>query len=152
MEKHAGQKSSVIYTAQRFVWAWGPVVVWMAIIFSFSNRQRITVSPEYILNFLFFKSLHILEYAALYILNVRALRMSQKKPSSAVFSRALIIVLLYAASDELHQTFVPTREGAVRDVIIDGIGASIVWYFLSKQLPKAHKKLKSLAKALDLIS
>ena len=38
--------------------------------------------------------------------------------SAAVFS------LLYAASDEFHQTFVPGRSGALADVIIDFAGSS----------------------------
>jgi len=31
--------------------------------------------------------------------------------------------MFYAASDEFHQTFVPSREGCVRDVMIDTSGA-----------------------------
>ena len=36
------------------------------------------------------------------------------------------ICLLYAASDEFHQLFVPGRSGEVRDVIIDFSGAALV--------------------------
>ena len=35
----------------------------------------------------------------------------------------LIVVVLYAASDEFHQLFVPSREASVRDVLIDSAGA-----------------------------
>ncbi len=38
---------------------------------------------------------------------------------------ALGVTVLYAASDEYHQTFVPTRHGAVTDVMIDTAGAVI---------------------------
>ena len=36
---------------------------------------------------------------------------------------AAIFAVLYAASDEFHQLFVPGRAGSIRDVIIDGTGA-----------------------------
>lgn len=35
----------------------------------------------------------------------------------------LLVVVLYAASDEFHQYFVPSREASVRDVFIDSFGA-----------------------------
>ncbi len=38
-------------------------------------------------------------------------------------SIAAIFAILYAASDEFHQLFVPGRAGSIRDVIIDGTGA-----------------------------
>ena len=43
-------------------------------------------------------------------------------------SEALWVAVLYAATDEFHQTFVPSREGCVRDVLIDSCGAVIVAY------------------------
>ena len=38
---------------------------------------------------------------------------------------SFIICLLYAISDEVHQTLIPGRSGEVSDVILDTIGASI---------------------------
>lgn len=35
------------------------------------------------------------------------------------------VCLLYAASDEIHQLFVPGRSGEVRDVMIDFSGAAL---------------------------
>ena len=52
----------------------------------------------------------------------------------------LLIVFLYAATDELHQLFVPTREGTIRDVLIDTTGAAIglfvVWAILQFRVCK----------------
>ena len=39
---------------------------------------------------------------------------------------ALAITAAYAASDEWHQTFVPTRVGSALDVLIDTAGAAFV--------------------------
>ncbi len=114
--------------------AWGPVVVWMILIFVLSGRQSISVATDYWLNFLFFKSLHVLEYAILYVLTFRA---------THNFALSFMIVVLYGASDEFHQTFIPTREGRVRDVIIDTLGAIIAWIFITTLLPKSPKKLRA---------
>jgi VanZ family protein len=40
-------------------------------------------------------------------------------------SVAFALAVLYAASDEFHQTFVEGRVGAIHDVAIDAIGAAI---------------------------
>jgi uncharacterized protein YfiM (DUF2279 family) len=37
---------------------------------------------------------------------------------------ALLVCVLYAASDEAHQTLVASRDGTVRDVLIDAAGAA----------------------------
>jgi VanZ family protein len=44
--------------------------------------------------------------------------------------RCLAIVALYAASDEFHQRFVPTREASVVDVFIDTSGAALALIFI----------------------
>ncbi len=38
---------------------------------------------------------------------------------------ALLICLIYGATDEFHQTFVDGRSGEVRDVLVDTLGALI---------------------------
>ena len=50
---------------------------------------------------------------------------------------ALITSILYAISDELHQTFIPGRSGEVLDVIYDTLGASfgiIIMYYLKQRI------------------
>ena len=44
-----------------------------------------------------------------------------------------IIGVLYAISDEYHQTFVPLRDGRVRDVVIDSIGIFLMYLFLRRR-------------------
>lgn len=50
----------------------------------------------------------------------------------------LIISLIYAASDEFHQLFVPNRNGSFSDFLIDSFGIlfSILIYNLSKRKAK----------------
>ena len=37
----------------------------------------------------------------------------------------LALVALYAASDEIHQAFVPSRDASVRDVLLDTTGGAL---------------------------
>ena len=47
----------------------------------------------------------------------------------SAWAKAFIVAFLYAASDELHQTFVPTREGKPRDIAIDTIGMFLMYSY-----------------------
>lgn len=48
---------------------------------------------------------------------------SQEKPT---LKKTLLIVILYACSDEFHQRFIPGRNGSPIDVGIDTLGAWIL--------------------------
>ncbi|MDQ4072445.1 MAG: VanZ family protein, partial [Actinomycetota bacterium] len=52
-----------------------------------------------------------------------ALRPAARAPVALVAS--LTVSIVYAVSDEIHQTFVPGRSGTPIDVSIDALGASI---------------------------
>lgn len=108
-------------------------LLWMSLIFLLSSRQRISVSEQYWANFLVFKLLHVIEYAVLTFLYLQAIYKNIPVISlrrATLF--ALIFALCYGISDEIHQTFVPTREGTVRDVLIDSIGIVSVYWFASR--------------------
>ena len=73
------------------------------------------------------KGAHLTEYAILAVLLWRALRHNMDKERRpwlwSQAAQALLLVILFAASDEFHQSFVPTREASVVDVLIDTAGA-----------------------------
>ena len=75
------------------------------------------------------KTGHLAEYAVLALLLWRALRQpvpGDPRPWSwRVAARALLLALCYAATDEFHQTFVPSRDGTVTDVLLDTLGAAL---------------------------
>jgi VanZ family protein len=138
--------SSVVHKMRSFILYWLPMALLMVLIFgvssdagSFEHSSRI-VGP--LLHWLFpnmpaenikicvlvvRKFAHLSEYGLLALLFWRARRNGAPENhgswqwSSA--AEALWFALLYAATDEFHQTFVPSREGCIRDVIIDGTGA-----------------------------
>lgn len=62
---------------------------------------------------------------------------------------AFIFTVLYAASDEIHQLFVPGREGKVTDVLIDSAGAL---FFICITSLILSKKLKKISKTSSLSS
>ena len=116
---------------KKWLWYWGPPVLWMITIFLLSARERTQVSEVYGWNFVFFKTLHVIEYAALYFLLFRAFLKNNSNVSmrKSAWAKAFIVAFLYAASDELHQTFVPTREGKPRDIAIDTIGMFLMYSY-----------------------
>lgn len=67
---------------------------------------------------------HLTEYAILAALLFRALR---RNPSDFRRAAALafLISTIYAAIDEFHQSFVPSRTGSAVDMAIDAAGALI---------------------------
>ena len=72
------------------------------------------------------KCAHLTEYAVLALLFWRAfrkpVRSDSRRWSGAEALKACLGVVIYAASDELHQAFVPGRFGTFQDVLIDTIG------------------------------
>ena len=74
------------------------------------------------------KCAHLIEYAVLAILLWHALRKSVKNVSNPwnwhIARLVLLLVALYAASDEFHQRFVATRTARVTDVFIDTAGGA----------------------------
>jgi VanZ family protein len=116
-----------------------PLVAWMTIIFLLSARERVALTDSYALSFVVFKTAHLVEYAILYSL---WFRLFTKMEIGRPYLLAFICTVAYAASDEFHQTLVPTREGRVRDVVIDTIGASIAYFGISS-ISFVRKRLTS---------
>ena len=72
------------------------------------------------------KVVHAGAYAVLAALAVWALTDRFRVPVTAgIALLAAIIAALYGASDELHQSFVPTREMDAFDLLADSVGAVI---------------------------
>jgi VanZ family protein len=128
---------------QKFIKYWMPPIIWMAFIFLLSSRQRISVADEYILNFLFFKTLHMIEYAILFFLFFRAYHHlnDDKKSLQKIFALAFFSAVIFAISDEIHQYFVPTREGTIRDVFIDSLGIFFMFICIRMNIKKLKKYL-----------
>ena len=94
---------------------WLPVVVWAAVIFTFSSIPSLTTGLgtwDTILR----KGAHMTEYAILGLLLLRAI--GKELP-------ALALGIAYAVTDEFHQHFVRGRHASPIDVLIDTVGLAI---------------------------
>lgn len=108
----------------------------MLLIFTFSSIPNLELEGELsVFDFLLRKLAHLAEYGILFLLLHRALN-SWKK--------AAVIAIAYGISDEIHQLFVPTRDGKVVDILIDAFGVG--WGFLSLNLAKKLKTAYNLGR------
>jgi len=101
--------------ASRALSLWLPVVVWAAVIFTFSSIPSLSTGLgtwDTILR----KAAHMAEYAILGALLLRAL--GRELP-------AFFFGLAYAVTDEIHQHFVEGRHASPLDVALDGVGVAI---------------------------
>jgi len=101
---------------------WFPVLIWCVVIFSFSSMRINKIKDFTWLDFIFKKTAHVVEYAVLFYLTFRAASDKGKKHTAKIIAFSIIFSLLYAFSDEWHQSFTPGREATLRDVGFDTIG------------------------------
>ena len=105
---------------------WLPPLLWAAVIFALSSVPDLGTGLGG-WDLLLRKLAHVAEYTLLGALLSRALRADLP---------ALAAGIAYAASDELHQHFVPGRRGAPLDVLIDSVGVAIgvlAWRALTRR-------------------
>lgn len=126
---------------KNYIFCWLPPVLWMGAIFYFSSQPHFAIVPENTLDFITFKILHMIEYGFLYFLLFRGLYKTSVYTLSEMLLLSFIIGCLYAISDEYHQSFIPTREGRLRDVIVDIAGMTIVYWYIKSHLPRIKKYL-----------
>ena len=131
---------------KNFLKHWLPVSIWLGVIFLGSTDM---LSAEHTSRFLVpflrwidpqisFATLnaiqlgirklgHLTEYAILAMLLWRALRSGTRwqMKMSILFLVAALASAIFAASDEFHQSFVPSRTASPNDVMIDICGALI---------------------------
>ena len=96
----------------RVVTVWLPVVAWAALIFGLSSISGLSTNLGF-WDLLLRKAAHVVEYAILGALLLRALE--RELP-------ALVAGVAYACTDEIHQHFVPGRNGSPLDLLIDAAG------------------------------
>lgn len=111
------------------------VFAWAALIFYFSNQSTLPSFDTSLSDFLFKKGAHMFMYAVLYFLLFRALaptdlRLLNRKNYLLPF----LLCLLYSISDEIHQSFTPSRHPSPRDVGYDLLGASCILLYQHKYL------------------
>jgi VanZ family protein len=148
---------------KKLILHWTPVAVFMALIFigstdllSGQSTGRFLIplikfflpvaddSTVSMIRFLIRKAGHVTEYAVLTALIWQAMTFGRASAPARLWEpkRAFLAWTLstaYAASDEFHQSFVPSRGASPVDVLIDSAGALlalVVIFLVCRYLPK----------------
>ena len=146
--------SSGVAKFRIFIKYWLPPLAWMFLIFSASAdsnsyRHSSTLFEPLLhwlfpqmpqarvefIHYLFRKAGHLTEFALLALLLWRAVRNTHRAVVAPECCKggwrweeaglSLSIILLYAASDEIHQAFVATRSALISDVFVDTSGGAV---------------------------
>jgi hypothetical protein len=107
--------------AQRWAAAWLPTFAWAGLIFAFSSQSSLTFIPDQPLEFGKLGHMAIFGILALLLWRALARTTTWRRP----WAWALVLAVIYAMTDEFHQSFVPGRDPSIRDVGIDAAGALI---------------------------
>jgi VanZ family protein len=151
--------SSLRHPATEHLRSWLPALLWACAIFFFSTDLFSSDNTAIVVGSLFgmlipgltghdvelFHGLvrklgHFTEYFIFTVLLARALRKENRGAlSMRHYLISLAVAILYAVSDEFHQTFVPSRSATVVDVWIDTCGgiAGILWSHLRNRGKKS---------------
>ncbi len=103
---------------------WLAALAWMGLIFYLSAQPDLPHAPEPWLDMVVKKTGHAALYGVLALLYLGALR-GDGHPFDRVRLLAFGLAVLYAVTDEVHQSFVPGRTPSLWDVLIDGAGAAL---------------------------
>jgi len=128
----------------RWLRRWWPLAAWAVLIFFFSTDTFSAThtsllilpalrwlfphaSPETLetAHFLIRKSAHFVEYFIFSLLALHALRSEEGGWKLRWAIEAVVLAGAYAALDEFHQSFVPSRTASVHDVLLDTSGAVV---------------------------
>ncbi|NLM11624.1 MAG: VanZ family protein [Clostridiaceae bacterium] len=144
--------------------SWLAVVIWMAVIFNLSGQiaeqsnQLSTGVTEVVikaveqvapkaeidtrsLNHIIRKNAHFFSYLVLGLLAMNAFRRCGNTVKLSLVLSSFLCVI-YAVSDEIHQSYVPGRSAQITDVLIDSFGAGIglLVYWLVSSVYTRHRK------------
>jgi VanZ family protein len=146
---------------------WLLVILWMTLIFYLShqpvaksNKLSTGITEKLVevvermdsdknlnlgrVNHILRKNAHFFAYLILGILVVNGLRSSGMVGIKSI-GLGILICVLYAISDEVHQLFVPGRGGQVKDVLIDSAGSItgiIVYKMINKNKESAQNTMQ----------
>lgn len=125
------------------------VLIWMIIIFIMSSFNAedsanqsnfivniianiLNINNISLLSLIIRKLAHFTEYL---ILGTLVINMFTKNNAKKTYLLSILLCIIYAISDEIHQIFVPGRACQIKDILIDSVG-SITGIYLFKLLKK----------------
>lgn len=128
------------------------LILWMMVIFFFSNQGGVESSDtsgifvDFLSKFLSIKNIeiatfiirklaHFTEYLILGLLVINVLRFYKKETKEKIII-AILLCIIYASIDEIHQAFIPGRSPKIQDVFIDTLGSISGILLISKKIKK----------------
>ena len=126
---------------------YGPAAAWMGLIFFLSSQSALPSAPDALVDTVVKKTGHVAGYAVLMILLLRATQPAEPQPAEPPkeadvpptprqFWISFAILLAYALSDEIHQSFVPGRTPNWIDALgfdaLGGLIGALIWRVYSK--------------------
>ncbi|MDP1545897.1 MAG: VanZ family protein [Anaerolineales bacterium] len=115
---------------------WLPAFLLMFVIFGFSSRTSNDLPNFGGWDYFFKKSAHTVGYGLLALSYLRAL-------PNRNYKLAWLLALLYSATDEFHQSFVPGRRASLIDVLVfDNLGALTALFIQYRFTSKTEQECK----------
>jgi len=113
-----------------------------------SGFHKLQASPVDWQDFVIRKIIHFSEYLVLFLLFYRSFRNTSKLSKTKMVAYSFFLAVIYAISDEYHQTFVSGRTGKIFDIGVDSagsaFGAVLVLKFKPYLPPRLIKRLERL--------
>ena len=124
------------------------LIIWMGLIFlissNFLDPQMSAAGTKEMLgglNFFFRKFLHLAEYGILTYLWLRTIwKLTEKFVVS--LNRSMALSVIYAITDEIHQSYVPQRLGVWYDVVLDSAGVLVMGYILWRVKQRGEDRIR----------
>jgi VanZ family protein len=116
---------------------WGAVLAWMGLIFFLSAQSRLPNLSPSLSDALQDIVGHFVGYAVLAALLHWALSGLGTRHATLL---TLVIVLLYACSDEFHQSFVPGRHPDLFDIVTDLVGAAFALLAINLRRSRSRRR------------
>jgi VanZ family protein len=119
-----------------------PLIIYTGIMILFSSVPGNAI-PEIITFWQWDKVAHCAEFFVFTVLFFRYLVRARRKTPKEALRICLLIGLMYAALDELHQLFIPKRECRIYDFAADSVGilagAISAWQYYRKLFSREGK-------------
>ena len=106
-------------------WRWGPALAWAAVIFALSSQPGLRVSSDAAVDGPVRHLAHVGAYALLALLLVHGMGSLGRPLTARTAAIAALLTIGYGVTDEIHQSFVPSRTANPIDVGYDAIGAGL---------------------------
>jgi VanZ family protein len=113
---------------------WLPAIVLLVVIFGFSSIPSQTMPSFGLLDLVVKKGGHMLGYGLLALAYWFGLRFEERH-----WWLALLLAVLYAITDEFHQSFVPGRNPSWVDAIINDGGGAVLAVLVFKRVRKRER-------------